>query len=199
MTYVVKGLPRVYAQEETGTEQHAPAKEEEHHNPILPETDELVFGSLAFLLVFLALWRFAFPAISRGLEQRSQKIQGDLEEAESARTQAQGMLTQYQARLDEARTEANRIIEEARKTAESMRRDVLAKAEEESRQIVARAQEEITAERDRAFEELRRQVGELSVELAERVVGHSLDKERHLQLVDGYIDELAGEGGRGAS
>ena len=197
MTYVVKGLPRVYAQEETGTEQHAP--EEEHHNPILPEMDELIFGSLAFLVVFVALAKFAFPAIARGLAQRSEKIQGDLEQAESARSQAEASLTEYRTQLDEARTEANRIIDEARKTAESMRRDLLAKAEEDARQVVARAQEDIQGERSRAFEELRRDVGELSVDLAERVVGKSLDKSSQLELVDRYIDELTGEEARGAS
>jgi F-type H+-transporting ATPase subunit b len=92
-------------------------------------------------------------------------------------------------------------MEEARKTADSTRRDLLAKAEEESRQIVARAQEEIRAERDRASDELRRSVAELSVQLAERVVGESLTQERHLRLVDGYIEELSKRDGgeRGSS
>jgi F-type H+-transporting ATPase subunit b len=82
-----------------------------------------------------------------------------------------------------------------------MQRDLLAKAEEESRQVVAKAQEEIRAERDRVFEELRSSVAELSVTVAERVVGESLTKERHLKLVDGYIDELTKKGGqrRGSS
>ncbi len=71
---------------------------------------------------------------------------------------------------------------------------MLAKAEDESRLIVARAQEEIRAERDRAFEDLRRSVGELSVELASRVVGTTLDKKAHAKLVEDYIDELGGLG-----
>ena len=71
-----------------------------------------------------------------------------------------------------------------------MQRDLRTKAEKEYQEIVSRAQDEIKAERDRVFQELRGQVGELSVELAGRVVGESLDKERHLRLVDSYIDEL---------
>lgn len=198
MEYIVKGLPRVYAQEETGTEEHAPAEEE--HNPILPEMDELIFGGLAFLIVFVALAKFAFPALNKMLGQRSEKIQGDLEQAEKAKTEADEVLAEYRAQLADARTEANRVIEEARKTADSMRKDLLAKAEDEARQIVAKAQEEIRGERDRAFEELRAQVGELSVELAEKVVGETLTKDRHLKLVDGYIDELTKKkGSRGSS
>ena len=63
-------------------------------------------------------------------------------------------------------------------------------AEEESAAIVARAQDEIRVERDRVFQELRAQVGELSLELAGRMVGESLDRDRQLRLVDEYINEL---------
>ena len=193
MEYEVRGLPRTLAQEETETEQPAEAEAEEH-NPILPEADELIFGSLAFLLVFLVLARYAFPRINQGLRERREKIQRDLERAEAAKQEANAVLSRYQEQLQDARSESNRIIDEARKTAESMRRDLLAKAEDDSRQVVARAQEEIRAERDRAFQELRTQVGELSVELASRVVGEELDRDRQLRLVDDYIDEVAGMG-----
>ena len=191
MELEVLGLPETLAQEETQEEQPV---EEEEHNPILPEADELIFGSLAFLLVFVVLARYAFPRLNQGLRQREEKIRGDLEGAEEARKEAEASLQRYEQQLQEARAEAGRIIEEARKTAESMRRDLLAKAEDESRSVVARAQEEIRAERDRAIQELRGQLAEWSVDLAGRVVGVSLDKRRHLKLVEEYIDEVAGMG-----
>jgi F-type H+-transporting ATPase subunit b len=188
MALEVRGLPRTLAQEE----EHTETGQAEEHNPIIPEADELIFGGLAFLLVFLVLARYAFPRINQGLKERTDRIKTDLEKAEGARNEAQQILERYEGQLQEARGEANRIIDEARKTAESMRRDMLAGAEDEANQVVARAQEEIRAERDRAFGELRRQVGELSVELAARVVGTELNKQRQMRLVDGYIDELTG-------
>jgi F-type H+-transporting ATPase subunit b len=187
MRYQVLGLP--LAQEEHPTE-----TTEEEHNPILPETDELIFGSLAFIIVFAVLARLAIPRIRSMMEARQQKIREDLEKAEKAKGEAEQVLAKYEEQLRDARSESGRIIDEARKTADQMRKDILAKAEDEGRQIVSRAQEEIRAERDRAFEQLRRSVGELSVELASRVVGESLDKERHLRLVDSYIEELSGTG-----
>jgi F-type H+-transporting ATPase subunit b len=191
MDYTIVGLPaRLVAQEEQITEEPA----EEEHNPILPEIDELIVGSLAFLIVFLVLAKFAFPRINEAMQGRTKKIQDDLEGAESQRKEAEALLARYEEQLADARNEAGRIIEEARKTAESMRRDVLAKAEEESRQIVARAQEEIRAERDRAFQELRSSVGELSVELASRVIGANLDRKTQEKLVDDYIAEVGSLG-----
>ena len=194
MNVVVRGLPETLAQE-TQTEQQA---EEAEHNPILPEADELIFGSLAFLLVFVVLWRYAFPRLNQGLEKRREKIRADLEAAERAREEADTRLRRYEEQLREARSEAGKIIEESRKTAESLRRDLLAKAEDESRQVVTRAQEEIRAERDRVFQELRREMAELSVDLASRVLGETLDQGHHARLVDEYIKELtAGRKGNG--
>src|SRR5918999_1571973 len=152
MDFEVRGLPEILAQEEeTQTEQPV----EEEHNPILPEADELIFGSVAFIVVFVVLARYAFPRLNKGLKDRQDKIRGDLERAEDARTEAESSLRRYEQQLQEARAEAGQIAEEARRTAEQMRRDTLAKAEDESRQIVARAQEEIRAERERAIQELR--------------------------------------------
>jgi F-type H+-transporting ATPase subunit b len=195
MDYVVLGLPATLAQAEetTETEEHGAAEE---HNPIIPEVDEIIVGGLAFLIVFLALRRFAFPRLNQAMQARTEKIQGDLEKAETARSDAESALGKYEEQLREARAEAGKIIDEARKTAEQMRKDMLAKAEDESRQVVARAQEEIRAERDRALQDLRSEVGTISVELAERVVGQSLDRDRQLKLVDDYIDELTGGNGK---
>jgi F-type H+-transporting ATPase subunit b len=163
-------------------------------NPILPDIAEVIFGGLAFLIVFGVLWKFAFPALNKMLDERTAKIQGELEKAESTRVDADKVLADYRSQLSGARDEANRIIEEARKTADQLRRDLQAKAEQESQATVGRAQEEIRAERDRVFQELRGQVGEIAVELAARVVGQSLDKASHERLIDEYIDQVATSG-----
>lgn len=168
--------------------------EVEAPNPILPDTAELIYGGLAFLIVFALLWKFAFPALGKMLSERSDKIQGDLEEAERSRVTAEQELADYRAQLAGARDEANRIIEEARRTAEQLRRDLQAKAEQEAQATVARAQEEIRAERDRVFEDLRAQVGVIAVDLAGRVVGQSLDPSAHERLIDEYIEQVSGSG-----
>lgn len=199
MDFVLVGIPETLGGQQPPEPTETTETTEEEHNPILPETSELIFGTLAFLIVFVVLAKFAYPRIRTMMEARTEKIRTDLEKAEESKREAETILHRYEDRLRDARSEAGRIIEEARKTADSMRKDLMTKAEEESRQIVDRAQEEIRAERDRAFEELRRQVGQLSVELAERVVGESLDRERHKRLVDGYIDELTRSGGNGES
>jgi F-type H+-transporting ATPase subunit b len=198
MSYVVNGLPRAFAQEETHTgtqEEQAPAEENEASD-LYPHANELIVGAIAFAVLFFFVWKWVLPRLNKLLEERREKIQGQIEEAEKARREADEVRRRYEDQLRDARGEASRIIEEARKTAESLSKDMLAKADDESRKVVARAQDEIRSERERVFEELKATVAELSIKVAERVVGESLTKDRQMKLVDNYIAELAGKGGR---
>lgn len=158
---------------------------------ILPAPAELFYGAISFLVVFLLLKKFAFPNLNAMLDERREAIQGKLEESDRALADAERVKATYATKIDEARTEGNKIIEEAKGTAESLRRDVVAKAEAEAQAILARAQAEVSTERDRALSELRSDVGALSVELAGKIVEKELDASAHQSLVDEYIARLA--------
>ena len=165
---------------------------------LYPHWEELLVGAIAFAILYFFMSKWVFPRVNTLLEDRRQKIQGEIENAEHTRAEADQILEEYRKQLAGAREESGRILEEARRTAEQFRRDAEGKAEEESQAIVARAQDEIRAERDRVFQELRSQIGEISVELATRIVGQSLDEGAHERLIDDYIDEVtAGGNGQG--
>ena len=158
---------------------------------LYPAPGELIVGLIAFAILFFFTWKWVLPRFKQVLEERREKIQGEMERAEATRKEADKLQEGYRTQLAGARDEANKIIEQARATAEQLRRDLQAKAEEEAQATVARAQDEIRAERDRAFQELRAQIGSIAVELAERVVGEALDQKAHKRLIDEFIDEVA--------
>jgi len=164
---------------------------------IYPKATELVVAAVAFFILLFFFWRWVLPRVNTLLEERREKIQGEMEKAEETRVQADQVLADYRAQLATARDEANRIIEDARATAEQLRRDIQAKAEEEAGATVVRAQEEIRAERDRAFQELRDQVAQIAVDLAGRVVNEELNPAAHERLIDEYIEQVAGGAGGG--
>jgi F-type H+-transporting ATPase subunit b len=167
------------------------AEEVSDAKDLYPEVGELIVGLLAFAVLFFFTWKWVIPRFKQVLEERREKIQGEMERAEATRKEADKLQEEYRTQLAGARDEANKMIEEARATAEQLRRDLQAKAEEEAQATVARAQDEIRAERDRAFQELRAQIGSIAVELAERVVGEALDEKAHKRLIDEFIDEVA--------
>ncbi len=158
---------------------------------ILPAAAELFYGAISFLIVFFALKKFAFPNLNAMLDERREAIQGKMEASDAALAEAERVKATYAAKIDEARTEGNKIIEDAKGTAEALRRDIVAKAEAEAQAIVARAQAEVATERDRALSELRAEVGTMSVDLAAKIVEKELDASAHQGLVDEYIARLA--------
>jgi F-type H+-transporting ATPase subunit b len=159
-------------------------------SPILPASNELFYGSIAFVVLFLALWKFAWPGLQKGMESRTDKIREGLEEAEQAKTDATNLRDDYQRRLADARSEAARIIEEARQSGDTLRRDLETRAEADIAEQRRRADADIAASQAQALAELRGQVAELAVGAAEQVVGRSLDRDTNTAIVENFIDTV---------
>ena len=162
-------------------------------SPILPATNELIWGGIAFVLLFFLLAKFAYPGIKQGMDNRAEKIRTSIDDAERARSDAQRILEEYQGQLADARSESARIIEEARQAADRLRQDLKRQAETEVGELRARAREDIQGQVQRAMADLQARVGELAIELAEKVVERSLDRETNMQLIENYINQVGAQ------
>ncbi|TYB47755.1 F0F1 ATP synthase subunit B [Actinomadura chibensis] len=163
----------------------------ENNNPLLPHPFELVVGIFSFLVVLIVVGRILVPRLQQTLEERTQAIEGGLERAEQAQKEAQQVLDQYKAQQKAAAVEASN----ERRKAEEQGAQIIAQAKEqaqaEARRIVENAKAQIEAERQQALQSLRAEIGALSVELAGRVVGESLeDSARQSRVVDRFLEEL---------
>jgi F-type H+-transporting ATPase subunit b len=159
---------------------------------LLPAPEELIAGLIAFIIIFLVVWKFAVPALNETLQARQDEIKARLKSAEQSKEEAATLLTDYQAQVAGAKDEAAQIVADARDSGEAVKADIVARAEVEAEAIKERGHEEVVAERDRVAADLRRQVADLSLDVAERVVVSNLDAETQRVLVDQYIDELGG-------
>lgn len=163
-------------------------------NPLLPETNEIIWGGFGFFVVFGFLAWKGYPAIKKAMDDRAAKIQADIDSAERQKDEAATILSDYQRQLADARNESGRIIEEARQQADSLRRDLQAKAEADAAEIRTRAQADVDNMVAQAKADLQAQVGELSIQLAEKVVERNLDRDTNMALIDSYIRELESQG-----
>jgi F-type H+-transporting ATPase subunit b len=181
----------VLGQEDTAqTTETTHAGEDEAHNPIIPEVSELVYAAFAFLVLLALMYKFAFPAVQKAMEGRTQRIRDNLDDAERTKAEAQRILEEYQRQLADAKNESARIIEEARQTAEQMRRDLMVRAEAEVNDLRERTRTEIDAAQQRAIADLRSQVSELAIGAAEVVVQKNLDRDTNRALVERYIEQV---------
>jgi F-type H+-transporting ATPase subunit b len=159
-------------------------------NPLLPEKNEIIWGGTAFIIVLAGLSWLAYPAIKKTMNERTERIRNEIDEADKLKAEAASTLSQYQASVADAKTEAARIVDEARTAAEAVRADIIARAEAEANEIKAKGREDVEAGKARAITELQAQVGDLTIALAEKVVERSLDDATNRQLIDNYINNL---------
>jgi F-type H+-transporting ATPase subunit b len=157
---------------------------------IIPLTSELLVSLASFIVLFVIMWKFALPPITKMLDERAEKIKDSLEQAEQTRVEAERLLGEYKEQLAEARLESNRVIEQGRKVAETMKDEIVAKANEEREAILSRAREEIQSEKRVALAELQASVADLSVAVAGRIIGSTLSVADHAALIEKYVAEV---------
>jgi F-type H+-transporting ATPase subunit b len=170
---------------------HLLAASSSSRNPLVPNWTEVIVGAIGFLIVFIALWKVLLPRIMKTLEERTDKIEGGLERAAEAQAEANRLRDQYQAMIAEARHEAARLREQAREEGAAIIASMREQAQAEGRRITEAAQAQIEADRQQAFASLRAEVGSLSVQLASKIVGESLeDQARQSRVVDRFLADL---------
>ncbi|WP_243792464.1 MULTISPECIES: F0F1 ATP synthase subunit B [Saccharopolyspora] len=161
------------------------------HNPILPETSEIIVGLIAFLLLLFVLQKYAVPRFEKVFSERSEQIEGGIARAEAAQAEAHRTLEQYKSQLAEARAEAARIRDDARAEGQQIVAEMRAQAQTESERIVTQGQNQLAAQRSQIIAELRGDLGRQAVDLAGRIVGESLEDEaRRRGTVDRFLEEL---------
>ena len=151
---------------------------------------------VTFLIMLAILARYVYPEIVKVAEARQRLIAEQLKEAEEARAAAEQRLKEAEQKLNDARKTAQGVIDAAAKSAEQLRQEMRQKAEEESKRTVEAARKEIEAERDQAVRSVRSEVANLVVAATEKVIGETLDDQKHRQLIDRAIVEVASGDGR---
>lgn len=145
---------------------------------------------VVFIALFLALRKFAWPAILRATEERERTIRTQLAEAERMHAEAKAALEEHRRMMAGARDESAALIAEAKTVAQQERESLLAKARQEQDQILERAKREIAVERDRAVAELRREAVDLSLAAASKLVEERMDDEANRRLVSDFLGSL---------
>jgi len=144
-----------------------------------------------FLILFAGLYFLLWKPILKMLDERKERIQQGLEDAERAREERERAQAEFDKRVEEAGQERERIIARAREEAREERKAILAEAEEEAKRVLIGAREETQLERERILEALRGQVAVLAIAAANRLIGEALDEERQRRLVDEFFSAIS--------
>lgn len=149
----------------------------------------VVFGIVAFILNS-QVW----PKITTALDERSEKIQGEIEAAEQARAQAKQALEQYEASLAEARAEAQKMIDDTKAQQATLAADLRAKSEAELADLKDRARRDIESAKRAAISEVYAQASILASTVAGKILEREVSSDDQQRLVEEALRELAPAG-----
>jgi F-type H+-transporting ATPase subunit b len=169
----------------------------ESHHWWLPETKEIIWGGLAFLIIAWALWKFAGPPIRKAMAARTERIQKQLDDSAKAKADAEAEVARVKASLRDLSADKAKILDDARATAERMRVEGFARNDAEVVELETRSAADIEAARGRVQSEVSGQVATLSADAAERIVRQQLDDQLLRELVEQYIANVGAAGGNG--
>jgi len=144
-----------------------------------------------FILLLILLKKFAWTPILNALNEREEGIQNALDEAENARKEMQNLTADNERILKEARAQRDEMMKEARAIKESMITEAKDEAKAEANKMIAQAQASIESEKQAAITDIKKQVAELSVGIAEKVVKKELanDKDQS-KLIEQLLKEV---------
>lgn len=158
---------------------------------LTPDFGLLFWMLLSFLVVFLLLAKFGFPAIVKAVEERKNFIDESLKNAREANEKLAGIQAESESLLREAREKQAQIIKDAMATRDGIIAEAREKAQAEGRQLLEDAKKQIDAEKEVALRDIRSQVADLSVVIAEKVVRRQLDRDGEQEkFIERMLEEV---------
>jgi F-type H+-transporting ATPase subunit b len=157
---------------------------------VSPGLGLMIWTLVLFLITMWVLSKVAFPKIQEALDKRAKMISESIDAAERQRKESDELLSEYRARLAEAREQADDIMVRARKSAETAEAEAAAAGKEKREELVAAAKRDIEAETRRSLDQIRQEVADLTVLATERVTRKSLTGEDQKRLVEEALSEV---------
>lgn len=150
----------------------------------------LVAQVISFMLLVYILRRFAWNPLMNMMDERRNFIESNIAQAEKERQQAEQIKREYQEEMRKARHEAQEVIAKATKLSEERSAELMVEAHNEAEKIRKAALADIERERDLAIAQVKAQVADLSVSVAEKIIGKNLNVKDQEQLIEQFIQEV---------
>ena len=154
---------------------------------LLPETSDLVWGTVAFVIIAVVLLRYALPRFTKVIDERTRRIEEGLELADKAKEDQTNAELKAARLVEDARRDAAKIREDAQAQAQEIVAAAREAAQGEAGKALDAAERQIQADKQAAQISLRTDVGLLASSLAEKIVGEQLkDTELSARVIDRF-------------
>ncbi|MFV3127916.1 F0F1 ATP synthase subunit B [Niveispirillum sp. KHB5.9] len=152
--------------------------------------DSTFWYAVAFIIFIVVVAKLAGKSILGGLDERSRRIAGELEQAQKLREDAQAALAQFQRKQRDALKEAEAIVAQAREEAARIRANAASDLEATLKRRVQQAEDKIAQAEAQALQQVRDLAVDIAVQATEKLLVENVDEARNSALVDAAIQEL---------
>ena len=156
---------------------------------LLIEQNVFIAQTINFILLIAIMYYFLQKPVRKIIDERTAEIEGQIKSAEENQRVAEE-LAELEKQLSESKQQARAILDDAAKKAEAVQNEIIKEAQREAQAIIANAKEAAQREREKAWTELKAEVGDLSLLLASRVIGETLESKKHQHLIDQTLSQL---------
>jgi F-type H+-transporting ATPase subunit b len=146
---------------------------------------------VAFVVVLAIVAKKILPPVNKALKERQEQIRSELQAADEAKSDAAAADVERREALEHARQQAREIVEQANRTAERVGAEAQERGQSEYDRLVTSAEAEVHLARQRALEEAAARMGELVVDVVERIIGREVDAAAHRDLIDEAVSALS--------
>ena len=165
-------------------------------NLIKPDLGLMIWTVVTFLIMVLILKKVAWGPLLKALEEREEKIKAEVAAAEKNRLEMERLKSEFELQLSGIESRARAHLAEAEQKGSAKRDSILKEAEAQARKLQEKARTELEAEKERLVRELRSRVGDLSVEIAEKLMRETIDKKVQDHLLKDFLKGLDAPSGK---
>jgi F-type H+-transporting ATPase subunit b len=151
---------------------------------------DVVLMAIAVFVLFMVMSKLLFNPARKLLEDRQNRIAGDIQAAEADKKDSAALKAEYEAKLKDIDKEAEQILSEARKKAQTNASRIESEAKEEAARIIRNANEEAELSKKRAMDEVKQEMIAVASMMAAKVVAANIDTTVQNTLVDETLKEM---------
>ena len=153
---------------------------------------------LNFGIILFVLWKWVFGPVTKGLSERTEKIESSLQDAEKIAKDRETFDTWKQGEIGTVRTEAAAIITAAKQDAEALKQSTLEQTKADQTKLIASAQTKLEQEKQAMLESVKGELAELVVSATSAVLKQKLDPKKDAALIEEALNQASSREGTAA-
>lgn len=146
---------------------------------------------VAFIILFLVLAKWGWPAILKNMDARADTIDKGVEFAREAEKQLKNAREEARKYMEEAQQKQAEMLRDAAKMKSQIIEEARNEASIEAKKVMDSAKVSIDQQRKEAELQFRNEVSKFSIEIAEKMVRRQMSTDKaQTELVNKLLDEI---------